>query len=156
VQCTHAGTERQIGGAYGSTGPTCQPHRGRGGANRAGLAAGELADGEVTTSGFPAKRQTQRASQRRRRSSWLSSTAGMAMRRRGSLAVRRSRLWRRQARCVRGPRGQGEREIEEKWREGEEGSSSHGGPNSAAMASPRRGDACFGLTVTKTRVRACA
>jgi hypothetical protein len=37
--------------------PTSQPHKGGGSADRAVLAAGELAGGEVTTSGFPAERR---------------------------------------------------------------------------------------------------
>jgi hypothetical protein len=107
----HRGTDRR---ACRSTGPTCQPHCGRGGVDCADLAAGELAGDKVTTNGFPAKRQTQCASRRRRRSSRLSSMASKAVRRRGSPTVRRLRPWRRQARCARGPRGQGEREIKEK------------------------------------------
>jgi hypothetical protein len=39
--------------------PTGQSHRGGGSADRAVLAAGELAGGEVTTSGFPAERRNQ-------------------------------------------------------------------------------------------------
>jgi hypothetical protein len=155
VQCTHLNTERQTGGACGSTDSTGQPHRGGGGADCTNLAAGELAGGEVTTSGFPAKWRTQRASLRHWRSSRVSSTAGMVVHRRGSPAVRRSRPWRRKVRCARGSRAQGGREIEEKWREGEERSSSHGGPSSVAMAPPWMGNACPGLTAAKTRVRAC-
>jgi hypothetical protein len=100
-------------GPAGQPFPTGQPQRGGRGADRAGLAAGELAGGEVTTSGFLAKRRTQRASLRHWRSSQVSSTAGMVVHWRGSPAVRRSRPWRRKVRRARGSRAQGGREIKE-------------------------------------------
>jgi hypothetical protein len=100
-------------GPVGQPFPIGQPQCGGRGANRAGLAAGELAGSEVTTSGFPTKRRTQCASLRHWRSSQVSSTAGMAVHRRGSPTVRRSRPWRRKVRRARGPRAQGGHEIKE-------------------------------------------
>jgi hypothetical protein len=65
--CTQTFAEAPTGGAPRSTEPTDQPPHGRGGADRADLAAGELASGVVTTDGFPATRWT---------SAWISSQLG--------------------------------------------------------------------------------
>jgi hypothetical protein len=136
--------------------PTCQPHRGEGDADCVVLAAGELAGGEVTTSGFPAERRTHCANLGHRRSSRVTSTAHMAERWRGSLMTRRSWPWRGWVRSARGPRSQGECESTRNWRERREYGSLHGSTSSAAMAPPCQGKAGTGLTVVQIRAKTCA
>jgi hypothetical protein len=136
--------------------PTCQPHRGEGDADCAVLAAGELAGGEVTTSGFPVERRTHCASLGHRRSSRVTPTARMAERWRGSPTTRRSQPWRGWVRSARGPRSQGECKSTRNWREKREYGSLHGSTNSAAMAPPCQGKAGPGLTVVQMRVKTCA
>jgi hypothetical protein len=112
AQCTHAHERRQTGGPGEQPDPTCQPHRGEGGAGRADLAAGE-----VTSSGFLVERRTPCASSRHRRSSWVSLMARMVGRWRGSPTTRRSRPWRGWVRSARGSRSQGKCESTRNWRE---------------------------------------
>jgi hypothetical protein len=135
--------------------PTCQPHREKRGADCAVLAAGELAGGEVTTSGFPAERRTHCASLGHRRSSWMTPMARMAERWRGSPTTHRSRSWRGWVQSTRGPRSQGESESTRNWREKREYGSLYGSTSSAAMAPPCQGKAGPGLTVVQKRSKTC-
>jgi hypothetical protein len=63
MQCTHASIERQTGGACESTGPTCQPHRDRGGLTGQDLAVGEVTGGEVFTIALYSARRTEQTYQ---------------------------------------------------------------------------------------------
>jgi hypothetical protein len=133
-----------------------QPHRGGGSADRAVLAAGELAAGEVTSSGFPAERRTHCASLGHRRSSRVTSIARMAGRWRGSPTTRWSRPWRGLVRSARDPRSQDECKNTRNWMERREHGSLPGSTSSTAMAPPCNGKAHPGLTVGKVRAKACA
>jgi len=63
-------------------GPTCHPHRGRGGTPAAYLVVGEVAGDGMTTSEPPAVSRTRRAKEVGRRSSEAGSPAKMAVQRR--------------------------------------------------------------------------
>ena len=106
------------------TGPAVKPDprvsrsRSRAVVDRPALAVGELAGGEVTTSGFPATRRTRCAKNGHWGSSKGSSAARMVEHRRGSLAVRRFRPWQGTGRSARGSRGQGGAHARERKEKG--------------------------------------
>jgi hypothetical protein len=126
-----------------------QSHWGREGTDRADLATGELAGGEVVTSGSLAMRRTRYASRKHWRSSRLSSAACMAVRRRGSLAVCWSQPWQRQAKCARGPRGQGGQKAEEDGGNGEAEGLRPRRPSTAAMAPVAEKTTRLGFTLAR-------